>query len=171
MKEKELFVDFEAKQLILYAEKEDGTYGPIKTGSHMVKNYLDDYWYKLKNLENYLSEKLTNNEVSSIYYYMILSELTIAELAARVGFRKRKVKRHLNHRAFGTIKVKELQRYAEVFDVPLANFFQIIMYQEKEGMKSFFIKDTEPELINIRQTETKNGNIVLTEIFKRDGDN
>ncbi len=164
MKAKDIYEDYEPKQLILYAEKDDGTYGPIQTGSHLSKNYLDDYWFKLTNLEKQLSVQLANNEISPVYYYMMLMEMSEAELAARVSLSKYRVKKHFKPENFSKIKLSVLFRYAEVFGVPVANIFQLIQYQENEEMKSFYIKDKEPGYFCIKQSKTKNPFSVLTEI-------
>lgn len=164
MKEKDIHQDYEPQQLIMYVEKEDGTYGPIQTGSYLTKNYLDDFWQKKRSLEKKLSEQLAANKISPIYYYMVLTELSEAELAARAGLATFRVKRHLKAKHFHKVKLSVLQRYAEVFDIPVANFFQLLLFQEKDEMKSYFIKDKSPELIEIAQHRTNNPNLVITHI-------
>ena len=84
MKEKDGYIDCPEQQVILYVEKEDGKYGPIQTGSYITRNFLDDYELKRKHLEDSLRNKIQNKEISPIYYYMVLEDLTISELAARV---------------------------------------------------------------------------------------
>lgn len=117
MKEKDGIVDCPEQQMILYVEKEDGSYGPIQTGSYLTANYIDDYFHKRKNLEAALRERIRKGEISPVHYYMILEDLTLSELAARVGLWQWKVKRHLKPENFGTIKPEVLQRYAAVFNV------------------------------------------------------
>ena len=95
MKEKEARVDYREHQLVLYVEKKDGSYGPLRTGSYITKNYIDDYWYKRRNLEKEYLDRVMRGEISPIAYYMVLEELTPSELAARVKLPTRKVKRHL----------------------------------------------------------------------------
>src|SRR4030042_7102826 len=119
MKEKEATVDYKEHQLVLYVEKKDGSYGPVRTGSYITKNYIDDFWYKRNNMEVEYGEKIRAGEISPIAYYMILEELTPSELAARVGISARKVKRHLLPRHFGTLTLEELMRYCGVFNIPL----------------------------------------------------
>ena len=57
MKEKDGYVDCPQQQVILYVEKEDGTYGPIQTGSYITSNFLDDYELKRKHLEDFFEVK------------------------------------------------------------------------------------------------------------------
>jgi DNA-binding MarR family transcriptional regulator len=154
MKEHDLLVDFIPQQLILYAEKDDGSYGPVQTGSNMAKNYLDDYWFKYKNLQSSLMKQLSDNEISSIHYYMTLLELAPAELASRVGIRTSRLKKHLKPQEFNNIRISLLNKYALVFNVPIANLFQII------------VKRSESEQ-DIEQQSTKNRNIVITKIQEK----
>jgi hypothetical protein len=117
MKEKDGYVDCPEQQVILYVEKEDGEYGPIQTGSYLTRNFLDDYELKRKHLEDMLRNKILNREVSPVYYYMVLGDLTISELAARVKLRKSKVKKHLEYGSFNLINDEILNKYADVFNV------------------------------------------------------
>ena len=117
MKEKDGYIDCPQQQVILYVEKDDGNYGPIQTGSYITRNFLDDYELKRKHLEENLRNKIQNKEVSPIYYYMVLEDLTISELAARVKLRKGKVKKHLEYGFYNSIKSELLNQYADVFNV------------------------------------------------------
>ncbi len=117
MKEKDGIVDCPQQQVILYVEKEDGQYGPMQTGSYITGNYLDDYELKRKNLEQSLKERVARNEVSPVYYYMVLEDLTVSELAARVGLRKGRVKKHLEPGGYRDIPADVLERYAGVFNI------------------------------------------------------
>ena len=120
MKEKEGIVDCPEQQLILYVEKEDGTYGPLQTGSYLTKNYIDDYYEKRNRLEASLKEQLRRREISPVAYHMTLTDLSVAETAARVGITQRKVKKHMQPGNFVKIPPAILDRYAEVFNVSAA---------------------------------------------------
>jgi len=117
MKEKDGYIDCPQQQVIIYVEKEDGIYGPIQTGSYITRNFLDDYELKRKHLEDSLRNKIKSREVSPVYYYMVLEDLTISELAARVKLRKAKVRKHLEYGSFSSIKSETLKQYADVFNV------------------------------------------------------
>lgn len=131
MKEKEARVDYREHQLVLYVEKKDGTYGPLRTGSYITKNYIDDYWFKRRNLEKEYLDKVMSGEISPIAYYMVLEELTPSELAARVKISKRRVRKHLVPATFGTATVEELRRYCEVFSVPLSSMVHVLVIKSK----------------------------------------
>lgn len=143
MKEKDVRVDYREHQLILYAEKKDGSYGPVRTGSYITKNYIDDFWLKRRNLEREYLEKVRAGEISPIACYMVLEELTPTELASRVKIPARKVKRHMTPGHFGEATVDELRRYCEVFNVPLVSMFQAIV-AGKKSLKIHEIKTENP---------------------------
>ena len=52
MKEKDGIIDCPQQQLILYVEKEDGTYEPLQTGSYLTKNSLMILSYNAGTLRN-----------------------------------------------------------------------------------------------------------------------
>jgi DNA-binding Xre family transcriptional regulator len=121
MKEKEGIVDCPEQQLILYVEKEDGSFGPMRTGSYLTKNYIDDYFEKRQRLVASLKEQIINDAISPIAYYMTLEDLTVKELASRVGISKQKVRKHMTPDRFGDIPLDLLKKYADVFNVPVSD--------------------------------------------------
>ena len=132
MKEKDAQVDFESHKMTLFVEKEDGSYGTIQTGSYLAKNYLDDFWVKLKHFKKTALTQLSNNEISPIAYYLITKEMAAADVAVRIGISASQVKKHMIPRHFGTMKLSIAKKYAEVFGIPVANLFQIAIDDEKE---------------------------------------
>jgi len=131
MKEKEGFIDCPEQQMILYVEKENGQYGPIQTGSYITRNYLDDWYLKRRNLIQSLRQQVIRREISPVKFFMVLEDLTIAELSARTTIPIRKVKKHLSPESFATLSQTELNRYATVFNVS-ADRFQSLNLPEEE---------------------------------------
>jgi hypothetical protein len=165
MKEKDAFVDNKDHQLILYTEKDDNTYGPTQTGAVSSKDYIDDFRNKWKNMENSILSKILSGQTSMIYYYMMLEELTPSELALRVGLSKSKVEKHFHPRYFEKANVKIIRKYAEVFNVPVANLFQVISVKEDGLWKANYIENE--EVIDkhcITQQKTENPLVIITKI-------
>ncbi|MCX6248993.1 MAG: hypothetical protein NTW10_14805 [Bacteroidetes bacterium] len=133
MKEKDGIIDCPQQQVILYVEKEDGKYEPMQTGSYITKNFLDDYELKRRHLEESLQKKVLSGEVSPIYYFMVLEDLTLSELASRAGFRKRKVKKHLEAACFQTLPVETLQLYADVFNISVKDLLKLLVKTTDES--------------------------------------
>lgn len=161
MKEKDAYIDYEPQQLIMYVEKEDGTFGPIQTGSYISKNYLDDFWKKMLKLRNSLLEKLKKNEITSVYFYKLIHDFNDVELSRRAGIPVFKVKRHQKVKLFKKIKLSDLQKYAYAFDVPVSNLFQALVVEDNENNAE---SDITKQAILIKQTRTENPFVVITKI-------
>ncbi|MEI6683623.1 MAG: hypothetical protein WCO44_13385 [Bacteroidota bacterium] len=164
MKENEGFVDYPDQQMIIYVEKEDGKFGPMQTGSFLSANYLDDYFFKRRNLELELREQLTGNLISPVKYFMVLEELSLSELASRAGIRKSRVKKHLDPKHFGSASLDELRRYASVFNVPAANLLQVILIRPEDSAESSLMPDDQRGGISVEQPSTANPFVVVTKI-------
>jgi hypothetical protein len=133
MKEKEADIKFDKHPLILYVEKEDGTYARKESASYLSHHYLDDYFDKKKKWDNDLKEKMNKKEISPVYYFMIMLEMGEGDLASRVGISRRKLKRHFKMSAFEKMSLILLNRYADVFDIPVATLTHFwIRRKEKE---------------------------------------
>ena len=153
MKEKELYVDFKPQQLVYYVEKEDDSYGPVMSGSYLSKNYLDDYFEKMEKLEKSLREQLKNGEISPVYYYMILQELGEGDLASRAGVSKRNLKKHFQMKNFIKLKLSQIKKYADAFDIPVAAIFQLMINKQEISKK-----------LSIEQIITQNPYFVVTKV-------
>ncbi len=164
MKEKDGYVNCPEQQVILYVEKEDGQYGPMQTGSYLSGNYLDDYEMKRSHLEESLRNQVLNGEISLVRYYMVLEDLTVAELASRVGLRRSVVSKHLDPVHFGRARVATLKKYAEVFNIPLANLLQVVMLKKGDQYKSYTILEEEKQVESVTPENTANPFVVLLKI-------
>ena len=149
MKEKDAQFKTDRK-LVMYVEKDNGAFRPIETGSYMVETHFDDFLEKRDNLKRNLSTKLINNEISPIEYYRVLINISVGDLASRIGISSRKVKKHLLPVNFKSIKLSLLKRYADIFRIPVANFFQLTGQAESN--------------LKIKHTDTDNPFIILTSI-------
>jgi hypothetical protein len=166
MKEKDIKVDFREQQIILYAEKEDGSLSPVQTGSYITKNYINDFYEMTAKIHNEMTEKLKAGEISPVFFFMTIEELNVAELASRAGLSKSKVKKHLDLKGFQEARVTDLVKYANAFNIQVANFFQIIKTREDKKWDPGFRDDPDnPESVIISQTSTNNPLVVETKIF------
>lgn len=154
MKEDEVRTDYEPHQMLLYAEKADGSFGTVRTGSYMSKNHLDDLLEKRDRLRALEEDRLTRGEISPVAYYMALCDMTVADLARRVGLWPFTVRRHLLPRYFRTMRLEAALRYAEVFGIPLANLFQVLA--------------PPPAGFALKQTATGNPAVVMTRLVPGD---
>jgi len=128
MKEKDLYIENKLNEIILFAEKEDESYGEIKSGSYAVKHYLGDY-YKLKeNLDKELREEIRKGKISPVFYFMLMQDMGEGDLAKRIGISKRKLHKHFKPEAFETLDDTILQKYAVVFGITVEQLKEIKLH-------------------------------------------
>jgi DNA-binding XRE family transcriptional regulator len=103
-----------------------------------------------------------------VYYYMMLQELTPSELASRIGISKSKVEKHFQTKNFEKANLKTVRKYAEVFNVPVANLFQLILTKEDNVWKAHYIENEEVKNnSSISQQKTNNPLVVITSIEQK----
>jgi transcriptional regulator with XRE-family HTH domain len=167
MKEKDVKIDLNDQQMMIYAEKQDGSISPIHTGSLMVNKYIDEFREMTEKLLTALNEKLKKGEISPVYYFMTMEELSVADLASRAGISKSSVKKHLDLKGFKKASVEDLKRYADAFNVPVANFFQVIRtIEDKKWYTGYHESNEKSEAVLISQVKTDNPLIVETKIVQ-----
>ncbi|MEI7982204.1 MAG: hypothetical protein WCI71_11170, partial [Bacteroidota bacterium] len=62
---------------------------------------------------------------------------------------------------------KELIRYATVFNIPVANLFQVLLIHTGEQFESQLMLENKITNISVIQTATENPLVVLTQIGER----
>jgi len=125
MKENDLKIAVNQHPLAMFAEKEDGTYGMVETGSYMVQNYFDDFSKKQMHFKNSALEKLRTGGFSPIGYYIEILNMTEDDVAARISCGVSKVKKHCTVKGFKSATISDLEKYAYVFDIDLHSLFRL----------------------------------------------
>jgi len=105
-----------------------------KLAERAIKSDLDDQietFYTQRQLEmERLEREVLAGKISPIALCMTYQSLTLSDLAARVKLSKRKVQKHLTPAGFADVTVAMLQRYARVFDLNVADFFEFVRLPE-----------------------------------------
>jgi hypothetical protein len=167
MKEKDLVIDCPYQQVVLYAEKDDGTYGPFQTGSYMAGVNISEHFRVTGNLSRSLIEQLKSGAISPVNYFMITEGLTVDEMASRTGISKFRVRRHLTIQGFRKMKISTLKRYTDVLNIPLANMFQIINTIEDRNWDMGYQGEIDDSKTgSISQKKTSNPFVIETEVIK-----
>lgn len=167
MKEKDLSIDCPYHQVVLYAEKEDGTFGPFQTGSYMAGVNISEHFKVTGNLSRSLTDRLKSGAISPVYYFMMIEGLNIDELAGRTGIARFRVKRHLTLKGFSRMKIGTLKRYADVLNIPMANMFQIIYTIEDRNWDMGYQGEVDDSKIgSISQKKTYNPYVIETEVIR-----
>ena len=138
------------RELVLYVERSDDTFGPVQTGSFLVENYLDDLLDKQRRLAAACLDRLRRGEFSPVGYYLELLGMTEADLACRASVGRWRLRRHLTPKGFAKLGLPLLTRYAEVFNVPVARLFDIVVAEAPE--------------IELRPEATADRHVVITHL-------
>lgn len=149
MREDDAKLDGE-RELVLYVQRGDDTFGPLQTGSYLVENYLDDLLDKRQRRAASCLERLRRGDVSPVGYYLELLDMTEADLACRAAVGRWRLRRHLTPKGFAKLSLPLLTRYAAVFNVPVAHLFEILV-PEGPG-------------VEFRQEATADRHVVVTHV-------
>lgn len=111
---------------LVYATDENGNYTTaLSTGwepkAIALSNAIDD----IKERAEEAKLKVQIGEVSPICYYMELNKMDLTILAGYVGMWKWRVKRHFNPAIFAKLSDKILQKYADAFEISIAELKNI----------------------------------------------
>lgn len=111
---------------LVYATDENGNYTTaLSTGwepkAIALSNAIDD----IKERAEEAKLKVQIGEISPICYYMELNKMDLTILAGYVGMWKWRVKRHFNPAIFAKLNDKILQKYADAFEISIAELKNI----------------------------------------------
>jgi hypothetical protein len=103
---------------VVYAVDSSGKYTTeLSTGWDVKIKALDLTWRDIEQRIAGARQKVINNEVSPILYFMELRLMDMGIVAAYTGFWKWTIKQHMKPAVFKKLSEKKLQRYAEAFNV------------------------------------------------------
>ncbi|MEO8237057.1 MAG: hypothetical protein ABI793_00170 [Flavobacterium sp.] len=111
---------------LVYATDENGNYTTaLSTGwepkAIALSNAIDD----IKERAEEARLKVQNGEISPICYYMELNKMDLTILAGYVEMWKWRVKRHFKPAVFAKLNDKILQKYADAFEISIAELKNI----------------------------------------------
>lgn len=111
---------------LCYAVDENGEYTTVNSSGWNPKkialdNAIDDINERIADAK----KRVFNHETSPIEYYMELHKMDINILASYVGIWKWRVKRHFKPGVFEKLSQKTLQKYADVFEITIAQLKNI----------------------------------------------
>ena len=106
---------------LVYATDEKGNYTTaLSTGwepkTIALSNSIDEINERIATAK----EQVKNGEVSPIVYFMEFSKMDIGVLSSYVGMWQWRVKRHTKPSVFKKLNNKQLQKYADAFQISVA---------------------------------------------------
>jgi hypothetical protein len=117
---------------LTYAVDASGNYTTgLSEGWEVKAAALDLAWQDIEERVLQAREQVVKGQVSPIVFYMELKVMDLETLAAYMGYWKWRVKRHFKPSVFNTLSEKQLQKYAEVFEVNVSQLKNIHEYDFK----------------------------------------
>ncbi|NOZ01885.1 MAG: hypothetical protein GXP54_08360 [Deltaproteobacteria bacterium] len=110
-------------RVVYYAPDEQGRCAPQHVKSEFDEQIESFYELREAELER-LQGRLLAGEISSIGFFVHYCNMTVQDTAARMRTTQGRVRRHMTPEGFGGLKVRTLKKYAKLFDVAVADFFQ-----------------------------------------------
>jgi hypothetical protein len=108
---------------VCYATDQSGKYvTELSKGWDVKITALDAAWNDIDKRIEIARQKVLNNEASPLLFFMEKAIMDMSILADYTGFWKWQIKQHLKPEVFKKLSDKKLQRYAEVFNVSVADF-------------------------------------------------
>jgi hypothetical protein len=112
-------------RLLLYEAGEGGKLAPRLATSDFDEQ-IDSFFAQRADLFERLSRELLAGEISPVAFFMDYWNMDLKDTAARMRLRPSAVRRHRTAKGFARVRVETLQRYARLFDVAVADFFQFL---------------------------------------------
>jgi hypothetical protein len=107
---------------ICYATDDSGKYTTqLSDGWEIKSTALDTAWQDVEERIATAKQKVLNNEASPILFFMEKVLMDVEILAGYTGFWQWQVKRHLKPDVFQSLSESKLQKYADVFNVSIAD--------------------------------------------------
>lgn len=103
---------------VCYATDSSGKYvKELSSGWDVKIKALDVAWADIEKRIASAKEKVLNNQASPLLFFMEYRLMDAAILAGYTGFWQWQIKRHLKPAVFNNLSDKQLQKYAEAFNV------------------------------------------------------
>lgn len=110
---------------VMYAVGDDGKYTSVNSAGWEPDNFATKQAWDAVDEELAATEQLVRSgQLSPIAYYMQKCLMDVALLAKYAGKWQWQVKRHMKPAGFAKLSDAMLQRYAEIFNIPVAALTQ-----------------------------------------------
>jgi hypothetical protein len=115
---------------VCYATDSSGKYTTgLSSGWGVKMDALDVAWGDIEKRIAAAKQKVLDNEVSPIYFFMEYRLMDLSILADYTGFWKWQIKRHLKPKVFSKLSDKKLQKYAGAFNTTIANLKSMAVHE------------------------------------------
>ena len=116
---------------VCYATDEAGKYTTeLSQGWDVKISALDAAWKDIGERVEAAKARVLRGEASPLLYFMELKLMDIKVLAGYTGFWQWQIKRHLQPTVFKKLSDRALRRYAEVFEISVADLNSLIAHED-----------------------------------------
>lgn len=106
---------------LYYAVDDNGEYTTALSTGWEAKNIVQDHTMQVLQAEiDQAAADVKAGKVSPIYYFMLSTRMDLGVLSGYTGFWKWRIKRHFKQRVFDRLSDRMLQKYADAFDITVA---------------------------------------------------
>jgi hypothetical protein len=110
-------------KVVIYEPGQEGKLTPEYVEDE--NNDVIDSYYHLRAMESErLQKELREQQISPVSFFIQYCNMTVLDTAVRMGLSPWRVKKHMTPKGFAKVDVATLQKYARLFDVGIADFFQ-----------------------------------------------
>ena len=116
---------------VCYATDDAGKYTTeLSQGWDVKISALDAAWQDIGERVAAAKARVLRGEASPLLYFMELKLMDVKVLAGYTGFWQWQIKRHLQPTVFKKLSDRALRRYAEVFEISVADFNSLIVHED-----------------------------------------
>ncbi|MDN3581678.1 hypothetical protein [Mucilaginibacter flavus] len=116
---------------VCYATDSTGKYVTTLSDGWDVKiTALDVAWEEIQGRIAQAKQKVLNGEASPLLFFMELRLMDTSIVADYTGFWKWQIKRHLKPDVFNKLSEKDLKKYAEAFNVKVAELKSMDVHED-----------------------------------------
>lgn len=137
MKEKEVPQDNEGLHEdkfrdLCYAVDDDGNYIAVHSSGWSPKNAaMMQAWDEINLKVEKVKKEVLNGEKSILAFHMEKNIMAIKLLSQYTGISRRKIRKHLKPANFTLLKAVDLQKYAEAFNITIAELTDLKQLEAK----------------------------------------
>jgi hypothetical protein len=119
-------IDQKRLKEVCYAVDEEGSFVLAQSAGWEPKNIANDLaWDLIHEQVQKTLEKIKAGKLSPLAYHMECNQMGPGLLAKYAGFSRLRVRRHLKPAGFKRLKPDQLNRYAEIFGIEVADLAKI----------------------------------------------
>lgn len=116
---------------VCYATDNSGKYSAeLSSGWDVKIKALDVAWEGIDKRIAAAKQQVLNNNASPLLFFMEYRLMDIGILAGYTGFWKWQIKRHLNPKVFNKLTNKQLQKYAEAFNIKVEDLKSMTVHED-----------------------------------------